>query len=139
MNAIPDSEDQSSEDNAIQLKSHSERKLKRSLDKLETDLEFISRYEKMEPKSRLQGLELRLMRWRNNDFQSERQRLETNKYLCSRLVLVSAPVFILSIVPPVNSGLTLLSGLTTAFSLFGYGMFVEGLEELEDQEGCDCE
>ena len=139
MDDISDLESKTPDKDRKEPKSYVERRLKEYSDRYHDQVDSLVRYQRMEPSNLIEGFWFRFIRWFRKDYQNERQRLETNKYLCSRLVLVSAPVFILSVMPPVDSRLAVLSGLTTATSLLGTAMFEAGLEELEDQEGCDCE
>ena len=141
MNTIADSEDETTDENEIQPKSHViEGSLRSAIDDLEKRVSFLERYQSMEPKHRLEGFGFRFLRWFRKDYQCERQRLETNLYLCNRISLVSAPIFLLSAVPPMDTGIAVLSGLITGASLLGSGMFGGALEDMRSEgERCECQ
>lgn len=140
MNIISNPEGEKPDHGETRQKSYVEDKLTNSIDRFENDIEFLERYQSMEPKSRLEGFGFRLMRWYNKDYRSEKQRLETNQYLCNRISLVSAPIFVLSIVPPTNTGMAVLTGLIGAGSFVSACIFEATLDDLKSEDKrCACQ
>ena len=138
MDDISDLKSKTPDKDRKEPKSYVERRLKEYSDRYHDQVDHLMRYQRMEPKSRLQRFEFRCMRWFRKDYQSERQRLETDSYLCSCAALASIPFFVLSATPPISSGFAVLTGMTLLGSTVSYAMYKSALQNSEDEDG-DCE
>ena len=138
MDDISDLESKTLDKDRKEPKSYVERRLERYSDRYHDRVDSLVRYQQMEPDNRLERFEFRCRRWFSKDYQSERQRLVTGSYLCSRAALASLPFFVLSATPPISSGFAVLTGMTLLGSTVSYAMYESALRNLEDEDG-DCE
>jgi len=135
---ISDLESKTLDKDRKEPKSYVERRLKEYSDRYDDQVDSLVRYQRMDPQTRTEGLWFRFIRWFTKGYQSERQRLETGSYLCSRAALASLPFFVLSVTPPIDSVFAVLTGMTLLGSTLSYTIYESALQNLED-EGGDCE